>query len=385
MNFKINMTTSWYMLLTMLIWVGLILSMYSVSFAEDKVVTVSAFSDISMNDAVEQALRQAVEQTAGVFIHSESEMEQFILVKDQVLSRARGYITRYKVLKQQKSSEMYNVVVEAYVSGDMIVDDLMAMKILLQRMDRPKLMLLVEEGYKNMDSLDMSLAQNQLTALLIKKGFELVDKNQLAAANKQEQAKLALKGNTVAAKMLGLAMGAQYVVVGKAVAQNAGEVVAGTGLNSIQASIQIKVIQTKTGIVLGSITRSAASPHISPMVGAEKAFTLAAVDVVEGGLVDLITENFQDYLNNGAPLMVHVTGVGSYRLLKEVTAAVEGSNRVASLKKNSWDKMSGLLVLDLRFKGTVDDLAGMLDGQSLSQGSFEVTDLGPERLDLAIH
>ncbi len=342
---------------------------------------VEGFSSRSMEDAIEQALRQAVEQSAGVFIHSESEMENFILKKDKILSRSQGYIKHYTVLEQSRDRDLFKARLQVEVSQEKIQDDLIAMNILLERLERPKLMMLIKESYKGMEALGMGLAENELTALLIDKGFELVDKQQVMSAGRQDQARLALTGNNLAAKLLGTELGAQYVIVGNAVAQNAGEVIEGTGMLSIQTSLQLRIIQTRTGNILGTVTKSAAAAHISPLVGAQKAFALASDKSIDQGLVDIITRNFQDYLNNGIPLKLHVTGVTSFKIYKEITQNIESTVKVAGCRKNSWNKAGGLLVLDLRFKGSPEDLADLLDGRKLERGSFEVVDLGPERLD----
>ncbi len=348
-------------------------------------VDVDGASVLSMEDAKNQALRAAVEQAAGVFIQSESEMENFILQKDRILARTQGYITRYEMIRQRKSGATYEVQIRAWVSTDKIHDDLVAMKILLQRMDRPKLMVLVDETLAGIDGQAGQVVDNELTTLLIQKGFELVDQQQLTAARQRDQAKQALAGNTAAAKILGLEVGAQYVLIGKAVASNAGEVYAGTGLNSIQANLQVKIIQTRTGNILDAVNATSAAAHVSPMTGAVLAFQKVSRKAVEQNLVDMITRNFQDFLNNGAPIKLHITGVSSYRVYKQVTQAVEGIERVANCKKNSWNQTGGLLVLDLLYRGNSEELADQIDGRKLAKKQLEVVDLNAERVDCRLN
>jgi hypothetical protein len=97
--------------------------------------------------------------------------------------------------------------------------------------------------------------------------------------------------------------------------------------------------------------------------------------------VDAITRSFQDYLNNGAPLKVKVTGVTSFRTYKLVASEIETIERVVSSKKEGWNKASGLLVLDLRFRGTSEELAELLDARKLGANRLEVVDFAPERID----
>lgn len=351
------------------------------AFAEDRTIETEGVSQISREDAIRQAQRSAVEEAVGVFIQSRTEIENFELKKDKILSKTQGYIKRFAVLKESKEGNLFKLKVSATVSLDKIKDDLIAMKILLESMERPKLMILIDEDYKSMDNLGMGIASTEMASLLGAKGFELVDKSQVDAVMNNNQGRQALAGNANAAKALGLKFGAQYVIVGKAVAQDAGEAYPGSGIKSIQASLQLKVIQTQTGLVLGSAVKNGVSAHMSPLTGATNAIQMSVQKAVDEYLVDAITNSFQGFLNNGSPLKLHVTGVNTFQESKTVIEAVEKIERVASSKKEGWNKAGGVLVLDLLYKGTSEELAEALDGKKVGSGKFEVVDVAPERLD----
>ncbi|RLB80686.1 MAG: hypothetical protein DRH17_11320 [Deltaproteobacteria bacterium] len=255
------------------------------------------------------------------------------------------------------------------------------MKILLDSMERPKVMVLIEEDYIDMDNMGMDIAATEISSLLAAKGFDLVDKAQIETVKNIDQTRQALAGNTAAAKSLGLNFGAQYVILGKAVAQDIGEAYPGAGLRSVQASLHLKVIQTQTGLVLGSVVKTGVAAHISPLTGATKALQKSVQKAVNEYLVETITNSFQDYLNNGVPMKLHITGVKSFRQYKLIASNMETMNRVVSSKKEGWNKAGGLLVLDLRFKGTSEELAELLDGLNLDNNSLEVVDFAPDRVD----
>lgn len=351
------------------------------SFAEEKTIEAEGVSSISKEDAIRQAQRSAVEEAVGIFIQSQTEVENFELKKDKIFSRTQGYITRFSVLKESKAGDLFKIVINATVSLDKIKDDLIAMKILLASMEHPKLMVLIEEDYKSMDNLGMGIASTEMASLLGAKGFELVDKSQVDAVMNNNQARQALAGNAKAAKALGLKFGAQYVVVGKVVAHDAGEAYPGSGLKSIQASLQLKVIQTQTGLVLGSVVKTGVSAHISPLTGATMAIQMCTQKAVDEYLVNAITNSFQEYLNNGAPLKLHITGVDSFQKSKLLIGVIEKIERVANSKKEGWSKTGGILELGLLYKGTSEELAGVIDGKKIGAGKLEVIDVAPERLD----
>ena len=65
--------------------VVLVMGWGGVAAAEEKVVQVEGMSTLSRADAIRQAMRAAVEEGVGVFVKSESEVQNFALVKDRVL------------------------------------------------------------------------------------------------------------------------------------------------------------------------------------------------------------------------------------------------------------------------------------------------------------
>lgn len=350
-------------------------------FSTEKKVITEGISVTSKADAIRQAQRAAVEEGVGVFIHSETESSNYVLQKDKILAKTSGYVTSYKIVEESSKQNDFFVKIEATVSLDKIKDDLMAMKILLESMERPKLMVLVEEDYIDMTKPNMRIAETELNSQLAAKGFELVDKAQVEEVKEQNKARQALAGNLDAASSLGLMFGAQYVIVGKAVAQDVGEAIAGTGMRSVQASLQLKVIQSQSGILLGSVVKNGVSAHISPLTGATVAIKNTVGKATDGYLVDTITNSFQDYLNNGTPLKLHISGIKSFQHYKTITEEIETIKTIVSSKKEGWNKAGGLLVLDLRFKGTSEELAEQIDGRKFGKNKIEVVDFAPDRVD----
>ncbi|MFO7558130.1 MAG: hypothetical protein R6X10_04820 [Desulfobacterales bacterium] len=366
---------------------GLVIIIFAsgTAHSNEKVIETEGVSFSSKQNAIRQAQRAAVEQGVGVFVQSETETANYVLQKDKILARSEGYVTSYKILKEEKKDDRHTVKIKATVSLDKIKDDLIAMKILLESMERPKLMVLVEEDYIDMKKPGMRIAEAELNSLLAAKGFELVDKAQVEKVKEQNKARQALAGNVSAASSLGLSFGAQYVIIGKAVVQDVGEAFAGTGLKSIQTSLQLKVIQSQSGLLLGSVVKNGVAAHISPLTGATKSLKNSVQKAADEYLVDAITNSFQGYLNNGVPLKLHITGVKTFKDYKRTTSEIQSIESVVSSKQEGWNKTGGLLVLDLRYKGTSEELAEKLDGRRLGKNSLEVVDFAPDRVDCSFH
>jgi hypothetical protein len=253
-----------------------------------------------------------------------------------------------------------------------------------QQAQRPKLMILVEEEYKNMENLGMHIAATEMSEKLLAEGFALVDKAQVESIKIHEIDRQTLFNNIEAAASIGLAFGCQYVIMGKAVVQDSGDAFPGSDLRSIQASMQLQVIQTQTGLVLGSVVKNSVAAHINPLTGATKALQEVAQKATDEYLLEKITNSFQEFLNNGAPLKLHITGVDTFQIYKAVSKSVEFVPGIVSSKKEGWSKASGLLMLDLLYKGTSEKLATQLDNLPAGDSSLEVVDFGPERVNCTV-
>jgi len=351
----------------------------------DRVVEAEGFSMKSKNDAITEAQRAAVEQAMGVLVSSETEMADFQIKKDKVISRSQGYITRFDVISEEKSQDnIYIVKIRATVSLSKIQDDMIAMQILLDNLDRPSVMVLIEEEYLSMDNLNLNLAEAEVTSLLNAKGFDLVDQAQVERIRATEQQRQAMAGNTAAAQALGLQAGAQYVVLGKAVVQNNGEAFVGSAMKSMQSSMQLRVLQTQSGMILGSVVRTGVAAHVSPVTGATQALQASARESVNEYVANTITEAFQDFVNNGAPLKMTISNLASFSSARKFSSQVEELDGVVSVKQDGWIANGGLLMLDLRYRGNTSDIAELLDGMQVGSQTLQISDLAPDRLSVVL-
>ena len=92
-------------------------------------------------EAIEDALRQAVEAGAGVYIASETETRDFQLIRDVIYVKSAGLVESYEVTGYNPNQDgLYTVRVEAIVSRADIHTKLEAWKALIKRKGRPRMM-----------------------------------------------------------------------------------------------------------------------------------------------------------------------------------------------------------------------------------------------------
>lgn len=99
-------------------------------FAQEQYLTVQGNATIensNINSAQKKALsdafRNAVEKGLGVYIKSQSQVENFELKKDEILTRAEGYVTEHEILKESENGQIYTVTIKAKVAVDRIGSD----------------------------------------------------------------------------------------------------------------------------------------------------------------------------------------------------------------------------------------------------------------------
>jgi len=323
-------------------------------------VTVEAESyGSSPEDALLKAKREAVSTGIGTVLISQTEVKNFILQKDLVLTRTVGAVKSYRVLKDGKEGDTFYVKISAVVSMASIRQDLAALKILLESMDKPRMMVLIQEegGSK--------IAETAIIDYLTTKEFELVDAAAVAALMKKDEAmiKKATEGDPVTAAKLGAANGAEYVLVGKvtkSISKN--QMLSDSGITSGQASITAKVVNASNARIIASKSAAAVAAHISEESAKEEASDKAARKLMDQELFEKIVASFQDTVNNGTTLDVFIENVVDFQAQKAVTAVISGLE-VVSVSKRAFGE--GKLELSVVFKGNADTFAEAVDGKGI--------------------
>jgi hypothetical protein len=257
------------------------------------------------------------------------------------------------------------------VSKQQINDDLMALRILLESMQKPRVMVLMRESNMNDSAASGSLAETEIINYLTQKGFSLVDPAAVEQLKKQEQAMQALDGNAAAAAAIGAQAGAEMVIAGNAVSRVAEEISKSLGgMKSCQAEVSIKVITCATAAIITAKTEHAAAVHVSPVSGGAKAIAAATQKLLDRFLLEKIVASWQDAVNNGVALRVTVSDVKNFKSSKAVIDGLPAaSSGVVKVTKRDWNASTGNLELEVVYKGNSDGFCETVDGAKLPDGS----------------
>lgn len=128
--------------------------------------------------ARQQALRDAVEQAAGVRIDADTVAVNNQLVRDQVFANTSGYVKKFELLDRKLEKGVVTVRVKADVITEHLDRDLQAARDLVRRAGRPRLIVLIQEQTITADG-KTTLNSNTLATVLSEAfkadGYDLKD------------------------------------------------------------------------------------------------------------------------------------------------------------------------------------------------------------------
>ncbi|HOU81807.1 MAG TPA: hypothetical protein PLK62_01265, partial [Bacteroidales bacterium] len=83
----------------------------SISIVDKDAEVVVKGVGITRDDALKNALRLCVEQAVGVALTSETKVENFVVIKDAINTRAEGYTSKYEILNEVPFPDRYEMTV----------------------------------------------------------------------------------------------------------------------------------------------------------------------------------------------------------------------------------------------------------------------------------
>ncbi len=118
----------------------------TISTTAEGVGVIESGNKASARDqAIRDGLRIAVEQAVGTLVASETLVQNYEVLRDQIYSKTQGYIQDYAIIDEKEEGTLYRVTVKAQVAQGNLQEDLLALGMLMQRKQMPRIMLMVAE------------------------------------------------------------------------------------------------------------------------------------------------------------------------------------------------------------------------------------------------
>lgn len=305
-------------------------------------ITVSG-AGMSKDEALRDAQRKAVERGAGTYIHSQSETKDFALVRDTVLAQSAGYLQSFKVLSEKEGDDgTWSVSISAEVSIQGVQNAWGAVTTLMERVGRPKIMVVINEKIGREEQED-STVQTAIQDELLKSGFALVDRDQLKDIDKKDLAAAVAEDSPARVQAIAKRFGAQMFIKGSAnatpgVQKNIGGVLYFT----FEGDANIRCFRTDTAQIMSSIAGAPTRGVQQVARSAAKQALDAQARYVCPQLVNNILMHWQEALSGRGEVQLKVEDISfaGYAKLKTDLKAIKNVKDVSGTYANKVAELS---------------------------------------------
>ncbi len=281
------------------------------AFAQERAVEVKGFGQ-NRNDAIADGLRSAVGQAMGTVVQAESNLENFVLIKDVVSTRTEGYIKSYDVVSENKGSNgISEVLLKALVS----LSPLKADAVMLSDMVGGIRFLALYDPRKTdpteLGAIDFGI--ERINEFLADKKYRYIEKQRFDQL-KNEAFRIFNAGDTSEVnyvQKLGLMSDAQFIIYIKDITIRTERNVA--GVFQTKVLLEAKAYDNCTAEGLGTVVLEGGWQVLPDQKAALK---MAVTDAVAKGM-DRLLYLFNSYMgrwvNNGMPYELRFYNAGTFR------------------------------------------------------------------------
>ncbi len=347
------------------------------SFAEEneKTVTVSGTAKIEKGDtasarreAIDDALRNAVEQGLGVFVDSDTQVKNYRLIYDNILLRSSGFVTSYDVLSENPMGDKLRVMIKAAVTLAAIKDKLVALSILREQVYYPRLMILVMSDRGMVGEAEKS-GRVHLNRIFAEKHFDLISSDVSEKLHNDTKLLLNVTKDTVVAAKLGLEHHAEVVLT--AVMQSRG---AGSDGNfeTAQSHIRVEAVDPQTAKVFISNEITARGAGLSKDDALRGSGKKGAEQIADYSMEEII-KWWKEFKDRALQYKVILNNVNDYGTAIEFEDAVKAINNVKAFNERHFG--GGYLEADVDYKGGKSELQKKIYQGCREKGGLKTLDI----------
>lgn len=289
----------------------IVLLSFASVLAQDKAVETKGYGQ-NRNDAIADGLRSAVGQAMGTTVQAESNLENFILVKDVVSTRTEGYIKSYEVVSENKGT---NGITEVLIKALVSLSPLKADAVMLSDMVGGIRFMAIYDPRKT-DSKELSALDfviERINEFLADKKYRYIEKNRFDQL-KNESYRIFKNGDTSETSFvqkLGLMSDAQFIIYIKDITIRSERNAAGAF--NTKVLLEAKAYDNCTAEGLGTVVLEGGWQALPDQQAAVK---MAVTDAVAKGM-DRLLFLFNSYMgrwvNNGMPYELRFYNAGTFR------------------------------------------------------------------------
>ena len=322
-----------------------------------KNVTVTGYGATS-SDAENEALRMAVENTLGILVDSQTLVQNSTLIKDEIYTQSRGFVTDYKVTnRQQASNGTWQVTIDAVVDDNpnsKLMSELARLGIIDTKLRNPKIAVYIPEHHIQYRVPDPA-GETAVVKALAEAGFNNVTE---VGSRLSISKPMTMNANqlTQAAQQFGV----DIIIVGEAFSEGVGDVSQwlpgkqNSNMQSCRARVEAKMFIVKTGQIIAADGKYGSAIDISQAVAAKKALASAGQQIGEYFIEQLMN------LGSGNRQGMQVVVMGSdFSKINKVQTALAQIRNVSNVNLASYE--GGKATFNINYGGSPQTLFNELD------------------------
>ena len=308
------------------------------SAALAKNVTVTGYG-MTATEAENDALRMAVEDTLGVLVDSQTLVQNYTVINDQIYTQSRGFITNYSVKDRRQTSSGWQVTIDAVVDDNpnsKLMNELTRLGIIDTKLRNPKIAVYIPEHHIQYRVPDPA-GETALVKALVEAGFN----NVTEVGSRMSVAKpMSMNANqlTQAAQQFGV----DIMIVGEAFSEGVGDAARflpgkqTSNMQSCRARLEAKMFIVKTGQIIAADGKYGSAIDISESIAAKKALATAGQQMGEYFIEQLMNLGS----GNRQSLQV-VVAASDFSKINKVQSALNQVNGVSNVQLSNYEGGKG--------------------------------------------
>ena len=368
----------------------------SVKEGQGEAAIVNKDEVAAFEDAKKRALRDAIEQAAGVRIDADTVAVNNQLVRDQVFANSSGYVKKFELLDKKVDKGVVTVRVKAEIITDNLERDIQAARDLVKRAGRPKVIILVQEQTIPVDgktTLNSNTVATVLSETFKTDGYDL--KDPAFAAGK---VRIGAAIGPAEAKEIGDLSKAQFILYGTASFRHQTMDVdpQRTGMLDkapifpVTGEYDLSLFSTDDGTLITKVSeqlRFNKPEQVTQNALISYEYTsMALVKLRKGEIAASIRKGILEHLRNqfvnGHAISMTVAGLESFGATKDFKKSVDAMKGIKETTQDGF--ANGKASYRVTYLGNAQELAEQLEGSTFKRRKLNVLSVSSNTVEVQV-
>lgn len=342
------------------------------------------------NQAISDGLVAAIEKVVSDFLPVESLIQNFQLLNETLYEHTDKFIQNYRVLTEAMSGNAYRVIVQATISVDQVQTQLAIAGIMLGKKAMPRILFFIAEQnpagsltkcwWKEDADIDKNASDIGMVRAMRDAGLLIVDPDDIIQYIKYENIRLKVDPDQLEAIDLGARFHADIVIVGKATADTASNIM-GAQIKSFKGTLTARAYRTDTGEEIASTTQTAVAVNTDTITGGRGALSSAGA-LAGDKLSSQIINAWRTEIKKLIMVEIIVEGTGhlaNFVAFRSILTDVPGVNNI-QLREMNADKA----ILSVNFRGDTKELADGLMLKNYESFGINIYEMSQNSLHIGL-